>query len=65
MYSLIDIDGEKNKKGKGVNSVVFKNIKHKEYLDFLLNSKIMRHKMLTIDSLMAKILKIFSVPFVF
>ena len=55
MYSLIDIDGEENKKGTGVNSVVFKNIKHKEYLDFLLNSKIMRHKMKRIQSRLHKI----------
>ena len=55
MYSLIDIDGEENKKEKGVNSVVFKNIKHKEYLDFLLNSKIMRHKLKRIQSRLHKI----------
>ena len=55
MYSLIDIDGEEKKKEKGVNSVVFKNIKHKEYLDFLLNSKIMRHKMKRIQSRLHKI----------
>ena len=28
MYSLLDVDGKENKKGKGVNSVVVNNIKH-------------------------------------
>ena len=39
MYSLIDVDGKENKKGKGVNSVVVNNIKLKEYLDVLTNKK--------------------------
>ena len=33
MYSLIDVDGKENKKGKGASSVVVNNIKHKKYLD--------------------------------
>ena len=37
MYSLIDVDGKENKKGKGVNSVVVNSIKLKEYLDVLTN----------------------------
>ena len=46
MYSLIDVDGKENKKGKGVNSVVVKHARHKEYLDVSINKKIItRHKM--------------------
>ena len=37
MYSLIDVDGKENKKGKGVNSVVVNSIKLKEDLDVLTN----------------------------
>ena len=29
MYFLINVDGKESKNGKGVNSVVVKNIKHK------------------------------------
>ena len=40
IYSLIDADNEQNKKVKGVNKNVVKNIRHKEYIDDLLNKKI-------------------------
>ena len=40
VYSLIDADNEQNKKVKGVNKNVVKNIRHKEYIDDLLNKKI-------------------------
>ena len=40
IYSLIDADNEQNKKVKGVNKNVVKNIRHKKYIDVLLNKKI-------------------------
>ena len=55
MYFLVDIDGTENKKGKGVKSVVVKSIRHKEYLDVLINKKIMRHTMKRIQSKLHKI----------
>ena len=55
MYSLIDVDGKENKKGKRVNSVAVNNLKHKEYLDVLINKKIMRHIMKRIQSELHKI----------
>ena len=45
MYSLIDLDGKENKKSKGVNKNVVKNIRHKEFVDVLFNKKMMRQKM--------------------
>ena len=36
MYSLVGVDGKENKKGKGVNSVAFNNIKHEVYLNVLI-----------------------------
>ena len=41
---------KKIKKGKGVKSVVVKNIWHKIYCDVLINKKIMRHTMKRIQS---------------
>ena len=56
MYSLIDVDDKENKKGKGVNSVVVKHARHKEYLDVSINKKIItRHKMKRIRSKLRKI----------
>ena len=55
MYSLIGVDGKENKKGKGVNNAVVENIKHKEYLNVLINKKIMRHKMKRIQRKLYKI----------
>ena len=55
MYSLLDVDGKENKKGKGVNSVVVNNIKHESYLDVLINKKIMIHMMKRIQSKLHKI----------
>ena len=40
MQSIKNFDGEENKTGKGVNKNVFKNIKHKEYIDVLINKKV-------------------------
>ena len=45
MYSLKNVVGKENKKGKGVNSPVVENIKHEEYLDVLLNRGVLKHKM--------------------
>ena len=45
MYSLLDVDGIENRKGKRVNSVFARNIRHKEYLNVLTNKKTMRPKM--------------------
>ena len=39
MYSLVAIDNEENKKAKGVNKNVVKNIRHREYVDVLFNKK--------------------------
>ena len=44
MYSLKTVDGKEKKIGKGVNSVVVENVKHKEYLDVLLNIGVVRQK---------------------
>ena len=55
MFSTKDVDGKENKKGKGVNSVVVENIKHKEYLDVLFNRKVVRHVMKRIQSKLHKI----------
>ena len=55
MYSLTDVDGKENKRGKGVKSVVVENIKHKKHRDALFNKKIMRHIMKRIQSNLRKI----------
>ena len=39
MYSLISVDNEEVTKTKGVN----KKIRHKEFVDVLLNKKVIRH----------------------
>ena len=39
IYSLVDVDGEENKKAKGVNKNVAKNSRHKEFVDLLFNKK--------------------------
>ena len=44
MYSLKRVDGKEKKIGKGVNSAVVENVKHKEYLDVLLNIGVVRQK---------------------
>ena len=55
MHSLIDVNGKENNKGKGVNSVVVKNVKHKKCLNVLINKKIMMHKIKRIQSKQHKI----------
>ena len=51
MYSLISIDNKKVKKAKGVN----KKIRHKEFIDVLFNTKVIRHNMKRIQSRLHKI----------
>ena len=51
MYSLISSDGKEVNKAKGVN----KNLRHKEYVDFLSNKKVVRHKMKRIQSALHRI----------
>ena len=55
MYSLIDVDNEENKKAKGVNKNVVKNIRHKECIDVLFNKKVIRDKIKIIQSKLHKI----------
>ena len=55
MYSLVTIDNEENKKAKGVNKNVLKNIRHREYIDVLFNKKMIKHKMKRIQSKLHKI----------
>ena len=55
MYSLVNVDSKENKKGKGVNSGV-QNTRHKEYLNVLINKKVMRPKMKRIQSKLHKII---------
>ena len=55
MYSLIDVDGEGNKKAKGANKNVVKNIRHEEYLDVSFNEKLIRHKMRRIQNKLHRI----------
>ena len=44
MYTLAIANNEANKKGKGINKIVVKNIRHKEYVDDLFNKYFIRHK---------------------
>ena len=39
MFSLVNVDGKENKKGKGVKIVVVENIKYKIYCIVLINKK--------------------------
>ena len=55
MHFLLIVHGVENKKGKGINSVVVRKLGHKEYLIFLINKKIMRHKIKRIQSKLHKI----------
>ena len=55
MFSLTDVDNEENKKAKGINKNVVKNIRHKEYIYVLFNKKIIRDKMKRIQSKLHKI----------
>ena len=55
MYSLVTIDNKENKKAKGVNKNVVKNIRHREYIDVLFNKKMIKHKIKRIQSKLHKI----------
>ena len=50
MYSLVTIDNEEMKKAEGVNKIVVKNQRHKEFVDVLFNKKMMKNKMKRIQS---------------
>ena len=50
MYSLIAADGREVKKAKGVNKNVVKSIRHKEFVDALFNTKIIRHNTKIVQS---------------
>ena len=55
MYSLIVTGSEEIKKAKGVDLNIVKNIRHKEYVDVLLNKYFIRHTMKRIQSKLHKI----------
>ena len=45
MYSLVSLDGEENRKTKGVNKYVATDIRHKEFVDVLFNEEVVRYIM--------------------
>ena len=49
-YSLVTIDNEEMKKAEGVDKIVVKNQRHKEFVDVLFNKKMMKNKMKRIQS---------------
>ena len=51
LYSLISVDDKEVTKAKGIN----KKIKHKEFVDVLLNNKVIRHNMKKIQSKLHRI----------
>ena len=62
MCSLVNVDGKKNKKAKTVNRNVVKNTRHKdarhkefEFVNFLFNKKLIRHRMKKIQSKLHRI----------
>ena len=50
MYSLVSLDGEENRKTKGVNKYVATDIRHKEFVDVLFNEEVVRYIMKRIQS---------------
>ena len=50
IYFLVVMGSEEIKKAKGVNKNVVEKTRHKEYVDVLLNKKIIRHKMKRIQN---------------
>ena len=50
MHSLTNVDHKEDKKAKGVNKGIVKNIGHDECLNALFNKKMMSHKMRRIQS---------------
>ena len=49
MYFIKDVDGEENKRTKGVNQNVVENTEQQDYIDVLFNKKTMRNKMKVIQ----------------
>ena len=50
MYSLVSLDGEENRKTKGVNKYVATDIRHKEFVDVLFNEEVVRYIIKRIQS---------------
>ena len=50
IYALVDVNGGENKKTKGDNKIAVKNTRHEEFVDFLFNKEVMRHKIKRIQS---------------
>ena len=65
MYSVVDFDNEENKKTKGVNKNVSKNIRRKKYIDILFNKKIITDKMKGTQSKLHKLelIKFVKIPY--
>ena len=55
MHSMKNVGGKENKTGKGVNHNVVQNTKHKEYIDLLINKKLVRHNTKGIQSKLHRI----------
>ena len=55
MYSLIAVHFGEVKKAIGVNKNVFKSIRHKEFVDALLNKKVIRRNMKKIQKKLHRI----------
>ena len=55
MYSLVIVNIEEIKKARGVNKIVVKNIRDKEYIEVLFNKNLLRHKVKRIQSKLHRI----------
>ena len=55
IYSLVDGDGEENKKAKGVNRGVVRGIQHKKFIDVFFSKGVMRLKMKRMQSKLHRI----------
>ena len=55
MYSLAIVNIEEIKKARGVNKIVVKNIRDKEYIEVLFNKNLLRHKVKRIQSKLHRI----------
>ena len=55
MYSLVIVNIEEIRKARGVNKIVVKNIRDKEYIEVLFNKNLLRHKVKRIQSKLHRI----------
>ena len=55
MYSVVDVDGEENRKAKGFNKSVFKSIRHRKFGTVLFGGGVMRHRTKRIKSKLYRI----------